>query len=54
VKIRTRQFAKRQLTWFRAQKNLDWIELKPDDSIKAAVEMLSYRELDLDDENFGL
>ena len=32
VKIRTRQFAKRQLTWFRAQKNLEWIELKPDDS----------------------
>jgi tRNA dimethylallyltransferase len=31
VKIRTRQFAKRQLTWFRAQKNLEWIELKPDD-----------------------
>ena len=29
VKIRTRQFAKRQLTWFRAQKNLEWIELKP-------------------------
>jgi tRNA dimethylallyltransferase len=34
VKIRTRQFAKRQLTWFRAQKNLEWIELKPDESLK--------------------
>jgi len=32
VKIRTRQFAKRQLTWFRAQKNLAWMELKPDES----------------------
>jgi tRNA dimethylallyltransferase len=31
VKIRTRQFAKRQLTWFRAQGNLEWIDLKPDD-----------------------
>jgi len=31
VKIRTRQFAKRQLTWFRAQKGAQWIELKPDD-----------------------
>ena len=31
VKIRTRQFAKRQLTWFRAQNGLQWIELKPDD-----------------------
>src|ERR1017187_801259 len=33
VKIRTRQFAKRQLTWFRAQKTLEWIELKPDESL---------------------
>ena len=32
VKIRTRQFAKRQLTWFRAQKDLEWIELKSDES----------------------
>ncbi len=31
VKIRTRQFAKRQLTWFRAQKTLEWIELQPDE-----------------------
>ena len=31
VKIRTRQFAKRQLTWFHARKNVEWIELKPDD-----------------------
>jgi tRNA dimethylallyltransferase len=54
VKIRTRQFAKRQLTWFRAQKNLEWIELKPDESAEWAVERLSYKELDLDDENFGL
>jgi tRNA dimethylallyltransferase len=28
VKIRTRQFAKRQLTWFRRQMNLDWISLE--------------------------
>jgi tRNA dimethylallyltransferase len=34
VKIKTRQFAKRQLTWFRAQKNLEWIELKPDESLE--------------------
>jgi tRNA dimethylallyltransferase len=27
VKIRTRQFAKRQLTWFRRQLRLDWISL---------------------------
>jgi tRNA dimethylallyltransferase len=27
VKIRTRQFAKRQLTWFRRQMNLEWITI---------------------------
>ena len=27
VKIRTRQFAKRQLTWFRRQMNLEWVAL---------------------------
>ncbi|HXR04741.1 MAG TPA: tRNA (adenosine(37)-N6)-dimethylallyltransferase MiaA [Verrucomicrobiae bacterium] len=34
VKIRTRQFAKRQLTWFRAQKGLERIELKPEETLK--------------------
>jgi tRNA dimethylallyltransferase len=29
VKIRTRQFAKRQLTWFRRHAHPQWIELKP-------------------------
>ena len=29
VKIRTRQFAKRQLTWFRRQMHLEWITLSP-------------------------
>jgi tRNA dimethylallyltransferase len=32
VKIRTRQFAKRQLTWFRRHGNCEWIELKPENS----------------------
>ncbi len=32
VKIRTRQFAKRQLTWFRRHGNCEWIELKPDET----------------------
>ncbi len=34
VKTRTRQFAKRQLTWFRAQKNLEWIELQPNEPLE--------------------
>jgi tRNA dimethylallyltransferase len=37
VKIRTRQFAKRQLTWFRRQLAPEWIELKPDESLETVV-----------------
>jgi tRNA dimethylallyltransferase len=40
VKIRTRQFAKRQLTWFRAQKNLEWIELGPDEPLEKASQKI--------------
>ena len=29
VKLRTRQLAKRQMTWFRRQANLEWLNLKP-------------------------
>jgi tRNA dimethylallyltransferase len=32
VKQRTRQFAKRQLTWFRRQLHPEWVELKPGES----------------------
>ena len=41
VKIRTRQFAKRQLTWFRRHGNCEWLELKPDDSLENIVEKLN-------------
>ena len=37
VKIKTRQFAKRQLTWFRRYGNCEWIELKPDESLEKCV-----------------
>lgn len=40
VKTRTRQFAKRQMTWFRRQMPLTWLELKPDDAPEAVVEEL--------------
>ncbi len=36
VKIRTRQFAKRQLTWFRRQMRLDWISLDTEDAAGVA------------------
>jgi len=40
VKIRTRQFAKRQLTWFRRQLAPVWIELKPDEPLETVVAQL--------------
>jgi tRNA dimethylallyltransferase len=43
VKIRTRQFAKRQLTWFRRQLDPEWIELKPDDLTETIAENLARR-----------
>ena len=32
VKIKTRQFAKRQMTWFRRQLAVEWISVGPDDT----------------------
>jgi tRNA dimethylallyltransferase len=40
VKSRTRQFAKRQLTWFRRQLDPEWIELKPDESLEQCVQKI--------------
>jgi tRNA dimethylallyltransferase len=37
LKIRTRQFAKRQLTWFRRHGNCQWIELKPEQTAQEAL-----------------
>ena len=38
VKVRTRQFAKRQLTWFRRQLRLHWVEVKSPDALAAVAE----------------
>jgi tRNA dimethylallyltransferase len=43
VKIRTRQFAKRQLTWFRRQLDPEWIELTPDEAPETAAADLRRR-----------
>jgi tRNA dimethylallyltransferase len=43
VKIRSRQFAKRQLTWFRRQIDSQWIELKLDESPEKVAEDLQRR-----------
>jgi tRNA dimethylallyltransferase len=42
VKIRTRQFAKRQLTWFRGQLDLEWLEVSADETpAQTAAELLA-------------
>jgi tRNA dimethylallyltransferase len=40
VKSRTRQFAKRQLTWFRRHGSMEWIELKPAESLENTLPRL--------------
>lgn len=41
VKIRTRQFAKRQLTWFRKHSHAVWVELKPKESLEDAADRIA-------------
>jgi tRNA dimethylallyltransferase len=40
VKIRTRQFAKRQLTWFKKHAAPTWIALSPDDEVSRIVSQI--------------
>ena len=40
VKIRTRQFAKRQMTWFKRQLTLNWIELDATESPRSTAELI--------------
>lgn len=42
VKIRTRQFAKRQLTWFRRHGNCQWIELQPKETVEEILARLNW------------
>jgi tRNA dimethylallyltransferase len=37
VKVRTRQFAKRQMTWFRRQLQLSWIDLEAQTDAEATA-----------------
>ena len=41
VKTRTRQFAKRQLTWFRHQARVEWIRVAADEETETFVERLA-------------
>jgi tRNA dimethylallyltransferase len=40
VKIKTRQYAKRQLTWFRKHASAKWIELKPETSTAETLNLI--------------
>jgi tRNA dimethylallyltransferase len=40
VKARTRQYSKRQMSWFRAQKNVTWVELSEKEDPAAVLEKL--------------
>ena len=42
VKIRTWQFAKRQMTWFRRQLQLKWIKIEPAEAAEHIVERLDW------------
>ncbi len=41
VKVRTRQFAKRQMTWFRKYARMTWIDCAPDDSATLLSEKIA-------------
>lgn len=41
LKIKTRQFAKRQMTWFKRQLNVDWINLTPHNSPDEIAERIN-------------
>ena len=43
IKQKTRQFAKRQGTWFRNQLELDWISLAPESTPKRVAELIQQR-----------
>ena len=44
VKTKTRQFAKRQMTWFRRHGNCEWIELKPGKSFEKLLNCLTTKK----------
>ncbi|TJX46778.1 MAG: tRNA (adenosine(37)-N6)-dimethylallyltransferase MiaA, partial [Mesorhizobium sp.] len=40
AKIATRQYAKRQATWFRHQLGPEWQRLRPDDDLETTIQTL--------------
>jgi tRNA dimethylallyltransferase len=44
VKTKTRQFAKRQMTWFRRQLSVEWISVEAHDDVYSLVERIAQSE----------
>ena len=42
MKLNTRRFAKRQLTWFRKEKRLEWITVQENDTVKDITDKLMF------------
>jgi tRNA dimethylallyltransferase len=42
IKQETRRFAKRQLTWFRADQNLTWLDVSAQDSAAVTERLLAH------------
>ena len=42
IKLNTRRFAKRQLTWFRKEKRLEWITVQENDTVKDITDKLMF------------
>ena len=38
IKLNTRQYAKRQMTWFRGLRDVLWLDAGPDDPVEALAE----------------
>jgi tRNA dimethylallyltransferase len=52
IKIRTWQFARRQMTWFRRETNLSWIELSKTDSLEVVAQRIARHFLDPEKQKF--
>jgi len=44
VKVRTRQFAKRQMTWLRRYAKVEWVECGPRESAESVAGKLAAKE----------
>ena len=43
VKTKTRQYAKRQMTWFKQQRDVIWVDVSPEESVEQTAQSLIAR-----------